>query len=49
MITEDFQSLSILHTVTYDNFNKYKKNHLALGVESQNNWSLLSESFNLSG
>ena len=30
MISVDFQSLSVLHTVTCDNFNKYKKNHLCL-------------------
>lgn len=30
MITEDFQSLSVLHTITYDNFNTYKKNHLCV-------------------
>lgn len=30
MISVDFQSLSVLHTVTCDNFNKYKKCHLCL-------------------
>ena len=52
MITEDFQSLSVLHTLSYDNFNKYKKKSsmcLALGVKSQNNWCLLSQRFSLSG